>query len=120
MLGSLAGGFILLPVVGMENSFFLLAAAYGAMALIVPSAERAYNRLTMLATPAAIVTLAACLILFPFGLMQQAYFGILATKLRDHELVETRESLTATIQYYRKARHGEPLYYRLATNGYSM
>ncbi len=120
MLGSLAGGFILLPVVGMENSFFLLAAAYGVTTLIVPDAERVYNRLTMLARPAAIVTLAACLVLFPFGLMQQAYFGILSTKLRDHELVETRESLTATIQYYRNVRHGEPLYYRLATNGYSM
>ncbi len=120
MLGSLAGGFILLPMVGMENSFFLLAVAYGLTALVVPGAERVSRTLTKFVTPAAIVTLAACLVLFPFGLMQQAYFGILTTKLGGDELMETRESLTATIHYYRKVRHGEPLFYRLATNGYSM
>lgn len=120
MLGSLAGGFVLLPMVGMEKSFFILAAAYGVTAFVAPSAEQDVSKLTKLAVPAAAVALAVCLALFPFGLMQRAYFDILTAKLGDNELIETRESLTSTIHYYKKPYRGESLFYRLATNGYSM
>lgn len=122
MAGSLLGGFVLLPLLGMEKSLFLLAGAYGVAAIVAPSAgQQGVPRPARFVMPAAAAALALSLTLFPFGLMQRSYFGILTTKLGDeHELVATRESVTATIHYYSKPYHDEPLFYRLATNGYSM
>ncbi len=119
-LGALLGGFVLLPVLGMERSFFFLAAAYAVTAIVAPSSTQVTRGFTRFITPSAAIALAASLVLFPFGLMQRSYLGILTAKLGDHELVETRESLTSTIRYYENAYLGEPLFYRLTTNAYSM
>ncbi|MDH3507037.1 MAG: spermidine synthase [Gammaproteobacteria bacterium] len=119
-LGALLGGFVLLPVLGMERSFFFLAVAYAVSAVVAPSSARAMRGFMRFATPAAAFALVASLVLFPFGLMQRSYLGILTAKLGDHELVATRESLGSTIRYYEKPFLGEPLFYRLTTDSYSM
>ncbi len=119
-LGAVLGGFVLLPMLGMERSFFLLAMVYAVTAIVAPGSRQAPRGFARFVTPAAAVTLGAALVMFPFGLMQRSYLGILSAKLGDHELVETRESLTSTIRYYRYSYLGEPLYYRLTTNAYSM
>ncbi len=119
-LGALLGGFVLLPVLGMEQSFFLLAAAYAITAIVAPGSTQGTRGRARLVTPAAACALGVSLVLFPFGLMQRSYLGILTAKLIDHELVETRESLTSTIRYYENSYLDEPLFYRLTTNAYSM
>ena len=42
MFGSLGAGFILLPIFGMELSFFIIAATYGLVALLVPQPSVAW------------------------------------------------------------------------------
>jgi predicted membrane-bound spermidine synthase len=119
MLGSFAGGFILLPMLGMESSFFLIATTYFLVAFVVPR-EGQRSRLTMLCERGAVAAAVACLILFPFGLMQKTYFGNQVVWLPDHSLISTREGLVETVRYYRRNVFGEPKYYRLVTNGHSM
>jgi len=119
MLGSLGAGFILLPMLGMEPSFFLIAATYFLVAFIVPLEEQA-SRLTMLCGRGAFAVAIACLIVFPFGLMQKTYFGDQAATLPGHTLITSREGLIETLRYYRRDIFGEPKYYRLVTNGHSM
>lgn len=119
MLGSLGAGFILLPVLGMELSFFLVAAAYCAVALLVPM-DSGVSRPTRISARAALIGALACLLVFPFGLMQRTYFGPQLEWLPNHELVATREGLVETIRYYQRTAFGEPKYYRLVTNGHSM
>jgi predicted membrane-bound spermidine synthase len=120
MLGSLIAGFILLPYVGMEKSFFSLAALYGATALIIPftGAERNSRRLALPYSIALVYLLV--MVFFPFGRMSDAYFGIIDNKLKGAKRVAVREGLTETILYYRYDVMEKPFYYRLVTNGFSM
>ncbi|MDX1508733.1 MAG: hypothetical protein R3358_10675, partial [Woeseiaceae bacterium] len=119
MLGSLGAGFILLPVAGMEMSFFVIAASYGVLALVVPARPQAPRNETWWAR-GSIVAAIACLLVFPFGLMQRTYFSDELAWLPNHRLVATREGLVETIRYYQREAFGEPKYYRLVTNGHSM
>jgi spermidine synthase len=119
MLGSLGAGFILLPLVGMELSFALIAASYCLVAVLVPLADQA-SRTTILWGRGAVATAIACLVLFPFGLMQQTYFVAQSVILPGHTLITAREGLSETLRYYRRDIFGEPKYYRLVTNGHSM
>ena len=119
MLGSLGAGFILLPMVGMESSFFLIAATYCLVAFVVPREDQD-SRLTLLWGRGVVTAAVVCLILFPFGLMQNTYFGTQLAWLPSHTLIATREGLVETVRYYRRDVFGEPKYYRLVTNGHSM
>ena len=119
MLGSLGAGFILLPMVGMESSFFLIAATYCLVAFVVPPEDQT-SRLTILWGRGVVAAAIACLILFPFGLMQKTYFVAQVATLPNHTLITTREGLVETVRYYRRDIFGEPKYYRLVTNGHSM
>lgn len=120
MLGSLCGGFVLLPLAGMERSFFILAAAYGVTALVVPGRSDARSRLAVLSAYASVGLVVVCLFFFPFGLMQRSFFKMVMVGHPDHVLIETREGLTETVFYYRDELYGAPYYYRLVTNGFSM
>jgi spermidine synthase len=119
MLGSLFAGFILLPMVGMELSFFLIAASYSLVAFLVP-AETGTAGSAKLSGRGLVATAFACLVLFPFGLMQRTYFSPEIAWLPNHTLVTAREGLVETVRYYRRDLLGEPKYYRLLTNGHSM
>ncbi|HEY5624206.1 MAG TPA: spermidine synthase, partial [Gammaproteobacteria bacterium] len=120
MLGSLLGAFVLLPVLGMEKSFFVLALGYGLVALVVPAQREAPSRLVSLSAHGSPALVLIALALFPFGLMQGSFLRVQQAWYPDHTLVETREGLTETASYYRYEKFGEPLYYRLITNGFSM
>jgi spermidine synthase len=52
--------------------------------------------------------------------MERSFFKIADRGLPQHQLIATREGLTETIRYYRQDVFGEPVLYRLITNGYSM
>lgn len=116
-IGPLIGAFVLLPRLGMERSFLLLSAAYAGVALLAAGA-----RLRARLVP-ALVGLGLALLSFPSGSMQDVYLAIAAKRMSfagNEEVIATREGVTETIQYLRAHAHGEPLWYRLATNGYSM
>jgi spermidine synthase len=120
MAGSLCAGFLLLPLLGMERSIFALAAVYCVTALIVPASDPGDRPWIRWSAQAAVAVAVACLVLFPFGLMQRSFFTIVKRTMSDHTLIETREGLTETIRYYRRDVYGAPYYYRLVTNDHSM
>jgi len=119
MLGSIAAGFILVPMAGMELSFFIVAAIYCLVAFVVPL-EETTSRPAKLWGRGAVAAAAVCLVLFPFGLMQKSFFGDQSVVPPGHTLITTREGLVETLRYYSRDVFGEPKYYRLVTNGHSM
>jgi spermidine synthase len=117
MIGSLVAGFLLLPLLGIERSLFAMILLYGMTALLVP---RSSGREVPMAVTAAAVFLLG-IVLFPFGLMRQTFLGdMLAERFPGTTTVAVREGLTETAAYLRTDRLGQPYFYRLLTNSYSM
>ncbi|MCE2540693.1 MAG: hypothetical protein J4G16_09965 [Acidobacteria bacterium] len=123
MCGPPAAAFVLLPVIGMEAAFFVLAAAYGAVGVaIMPGAGswRMYLR-----TPAVGVcglALAAGLARFPFGSMNEVYLPRVAQPYAadGSEMIASREGPSETILLMQQRWLDQPVYNRLVTNGFSM
>ena len=122
VLGSLIGGFVLLPALGMEASLRWLAGGYAFAAAFAfaGGARAATKRGTgLLAVSAA--TLALVFVLFPRGLLEENYLRRSLSRYVPPEVpVATREGLTETIVYLRRDAFGEPLFHRLFTNSHSM
>lgn len=122
MAGPLVGGFVLIPALGMEKTLFALCALYALPALLCAGAPAPWpslraNRFLQASAAAFVLFLA----IFPFGVMRQYLNKACADFLKDGEiLVRTVEGVTGTLQYLRKDYLGQPLYYRLVTDGYSM
>jgi spermidine synthase len=123
-LGSAIGGFVLLPMLGMEASFFALGASYGLVGLLLwgvrvagaPSA-RSSSRIAF----AGLFVVAMAL--FPFGIMESDYLRISIERWdakHEMEIAAVREGRIETIVYLRKELDGEPVFYQLLTNGFSM
>jgi len=114
MLGSLLAAFVLLPLAGVERSFFVVALVYGAIVVVLPGpAVRPWPRWR--AAVAALLALA----LFPFGRMAEVYYRGVEERFAAR-LLEAREGLVQTTFYLAHDFLGEPLFLRLATNSYSM
>jgi len=122
MAGPLVAGFLLIPSIGMELSLFCLCALYLLPALLcagktAPWPSFAASR----PLQAACAAFALFLAIFPFGAMRGYLNRACADFLKDGEvLLETVEGVTGTLQYLRKDYLGQPSYYRLVTDGYSM
>ncbi len=122
MIGPLVAGFGLLPTVGMEASLFILCALYALPALLcagkaAPWPSLRASRFLQITAVAFVAFLA----LFPFGAMQGYLNRACADFLKDGEVMaKTVEGVTGTLQYLRKDYLGQPYYYRLVTDGYSM
>lgn len=122
-LGSALAGFVLLPILGMEQSFLLLAGAYAWVAFLVwppPASESSVLRGVRLATVAAFVL---ALLMFPSGKLERVYLKRAIDRWDSGpnvEVVAVREGRTETSVYMRKLLGGEPIYYRLLTDGFAM
>jgi spermidine synthase len=114
MFGSLLAAFVLLPGLGLERSFFLLALLYGATAVIIPARDGARRWWRQPALIAAIV-----LAVFPFGTMTDTYYRRVEERFAGR-LVAAREGIAQTTFYLSHDFLGETLFHRLATNSYSM
>ncbi len=123
-VGALAGGFVLLPALGIEGSLFLLALGYGVVALAAGGARafRPSSPSGRLALPALWVLFAALLGFFPFGLMKKVHLARVARRFEPdrYRIIAFREGLSETILYLRRDLFGEPVSHRLVTNGFSM
>lgn len=125
MLGSLVAGFVLIPRLGVEDSFFVLAVVYGLIALLV-----AYARRAELTTPdpgrlrlgVAGVGFVLALTLFPNGRMENHYLPrVLGPYLADgSHVIAMREGVTEAAFYLQNDLFGVPRYHRLVTNGFAM
>ena len=123
VLGSLAGGFVLLPIVGMERSFFLLAVLYGAIGLLIMWRSLGPRRLAYATAAVFLVSLT----LFPFGLMEKRFIPIPVKRWLvppragiNYKIAAVREGLTSTIIYLEAAMLGKPVSYVMFTNSHSM
>jgi spermidine synthase len=117
-LGSLLGGFVLLPHLGMELALLSTLAAYGVMgALLAWRSPR--PRVVRYGTAAAF---AVALAFFPFGKTRDQFMQASAQRWAKGEgkLVDVRESTSATMLHVVHHRHGVPLFDQIATNAYSM
>lgn len=124
MLGSLAGAFLLLPLLGIERSFFALASLYGGVAALLLGA-RATGPVALRngLRGVAALALAAALLSFPFGAMRDGYLATVAARYGYPDISSiagVREGLTETVVILRTEQEIEPAYHRLVTGGFSM
>ena len=123
MAGALLGGFALIPALGAEASLFVLAAGYVGVALLAwPKAPAGgAARWEAPLRYASLVAVGLLLAFFPFGLMRGRLLELVRRGMEaDLRPITVREGRSETIQYVRRDLLGEPRYYRLITNGYSM
>jgi predicted membrane-bound spermidine synthase len=119
-LGALLAGLVLIPIFGIERSFFALALLYGVAALAlfaighVPAA-----RIPRYACYGATAALVAAVAFFPFGSMND-YLDVPCRPFLNEQRVAVREGLTDTVQYLRKNLLGRPHYYRHVSNSFTM
>jgi spermidine synthase len=122
-LGALAGGFLLLPKLGLEPSIFLLAALYGVVAVLLLGARDRESRTgrsrSRFASGAAF---ALALVLFPFGRMEGEFIPIVAGRMDDPgaAIAGLREGRTETVLYLRSDLYREPMTFRLVTGSFGM
>jgi hypothetical protein len=119
MLGSLLAGFVLLPLVGMEPSLFLVACAYAGVAALAPRPSSTPRRRLHLAAPGLY---AVVLLLFPFGAMTQHFrrVGAWWPEGQGNGVASVKEGLSETVFLLRRDVLGQPLSFRLLTNGMGM
>lgn len=119
-LGAFAGGFLLLPSLGMEASFFLMAVLYAGIALLLLGRARAPKGAVYATGGALALTFA----LFPWGAMRERHLMATAGRWagsRDWKVVGLREALDETILYVEEFIFGQAHQgYRLVTNSLSM
>src|SRR5438105_2916794 len=114
-LGPLVAGFILIPTMGVEGSFFSIAVVYAVIAALT---IRSGLRRVVLAIAGTLAALT--LILFPFHLWRNYFLPNATLEYRGLSIVAVREGQTETAVYLRSDIAGEPFVYKLFTNGYSM
>jgi len=120
-IGPILAGFILLPMIGFQSSLIFCAIGYSVLALAL--AGRTFwasssLRLTLIVLLSGFVVLIAT---FPFQ-RNNLHFAN-ARKLfesEDQHLVKKIEGTADTWQLLRRDLFGQPYYYRLVTNGFSM
>ena len=118
MAGALLAGFALLPMLGMEASFFVLASAYGLVALCAGGPASGQPRWALWVAGAAA---ALSMALFPFGLMRDRFLpSVRNWVVAGGRVLAIREGRTETIQYLALDAPAQPTEYMLITNSHSM
>jgi spermidine synthase len=127
MLGALAGGFVLLPYLGLEWSIFLLALGYLVVAAVVPGIPAAgvpaagipaSGKLRFIPWAPAVAVLA----LFPFGLMSNSFMQLMVDRWSEDgsRLIAADEGLNETVMIFQRDFFDVPVAHRLVTNSTGM
>ena len=121
-IGPLLAGFVLLPKLGFQLSLIICAIGYGLLCLTISQKDSwSPQRPAGLALLGLSVLFVASVALFPFHRDEMHFAN--ARKLFESEeqhLVKKIEGATGTWQLLRRDLFGQPYYYRLMTNGFSM
>ncbi len=117
-VGSVLGGVLLLPLLGVERSLALLAASYWILAILISTSPRERFRSAAIGFAAS----GAAFALFPTGAMHSTIVPYRVGAFLDgnSELVDVQEGLLETIAFVRTRQFGETRHWRLLTNGYTM
>src|SRR4029077_12437654 len=115
----LLAGFVLLPKLGFQSSLIICAIGYGVICLIICRKDNwSPKRPALLGLSVLFVAIIA---LFPFHRDEMHFAN--ARRLYESEqqhLVKKIEGTTGTWQLLRRDLFGQPYYYRLMTDGFSM
>ena len=122
MFGAMAGGFLLIPQLGVERSFFWLAMAYGLVSLLVLPRALFENMRRAILVVAVAVAFVVAMSWFPDGSLHRHTLQTIHSRfsLPNTRVVAYREGLTETVVYLQTDMFGEPLRHKLITNGHSM
>ena len=119
LVGALLGGFLLLPLLGVELSFFVLALGYGVAGAL--AGTKTTKRSKLLLVP-GVAVYALAMVGFPFGSFQR-HMDAQVDHVTSREGVVTvtqKEGLSETITLIRKDIYDRPVWYKLVTNGHAM
>jgi spermidine synthase len=119
-LGSLAGGFVLLPLLGMEDALYFAALCYGGIGVWVLLGRPEQRGAALFATAAGFAVSAA---LFPFGAMESRHLQIPIQRwIRSpaDTVAAVREGVAETLIFVEQRTLGEVHSHRLITNALSM
>ena len=121
-IGALLGGFVLLPMFGMEKSLFILALGYIAIAVLMVDGKMFSTARKRMSFAFAGLLLVFCVVLFPFGMMRNYFFNVVLSKHSgpNEELIAQKEGLCETVFLTRQELYRETILFRLLTNGYAM
>jgi spermidine synthase len=120
--GPLLAGFLLLPRLGFQSSLIVCAVVYAALAFLTTQKQSwSFRRLSGIAIPSLGAAFVLILAIFPYH-RDEIHF---ANARRPYEadgsiLIKKIEGTADTFQLLRRNLFGEPYYYRLVTNSYSM
>jgi spermidine synthase len=120
--GPLLAGFILLPWFGFQSSLIFCAAVYAGLALLTSQKQnwslRKPSGITMVSLSAAFVLI---LVFFPYHRDESHFANARRLYEVDGSVLDKKIEGTAdTYQLLRRDLFGQPYYYRLVTNSYSM
>jgi spermidine synthase len=110
-IGPLVAGFLLIPTIGVERSFFTIGVVYVAIAMLTIR-----KRVWLIAAAIAALTL----VFFPFHLWQNYFLPTATREFEGSRIVAFREGPIETAVYIRTDIANEPYVYKLFTNGFSM
>jgi len=121
-VGSLTGGFVWLPQLGVERSLLVAAAGYVLVALVTAGGSGTSSLRAWLGRGASAAVFVAAWIAFPRGALRDEFLPHPTIPFREpgSEIVAVREGVLQTLVFVRTSRFGEPLYYRMFTDGFSM
>src|SRR5436190_6820822 len=120
--GPLLAGFVFLPRLGFQSSLIFCAAVYAGLALLTSQKQSwSLRRLSGIAMVSLSATFVLILAIFPYH-RNEIHF---ANARRPYEvdgsvLLKKIEGTADTFQLLRRDFLGQPYYYRLITNSYSM
>jgi spermidine synthase len=121
-IGPLLAGFVLLPKLGFQSSLIICAIGYGLLCLTISQKDNwSPQRPAGFALLELCVLFVAIITLFP-NHRDEMHFAN-ARRLYESEeqhLVKKIEGTTGTWQLLRRDLFGQPYYYRLMTDGFSM
>jgi spermidine synthase len=121
-LGPLLAGFVFLPWIGFQSSVILSAAAYAGLAILASEkgswSFRQPFGIALLSLSALFVLIIA---VFPYRRAEMHFANARRPFEADgSRLIKKIEGTADTLQLLRRDVFGEPYYYRLVTNAYSM
>ena len=126
--GPLVAGFVLLPTVGFQWSLIFCAAGYALLGVLVNERSSwSFRRLVGLIIIGLSTVLILILAIFPYRRDQThlAHASRPYEEMDDHGRLLARsirkvDGISDTLQLLRRDLFGEPYYYRLLTNDFSM